>query len=61
MSKMTDKLKAILARNKPKVHLHPGPRCGDGKHDSGCAGKGREIVCAKVTVSGQSLCACTHV
>jgi hypothetical protein len=26
-------------------HLHPSPACTDGKHNSDCAGYGREVKC----------------
>ena len=50
-----------IPRFRPKVHPHSAPRCTDGKHDDTCKGKGREIVCARVTVAGASWCACTHL
>lgn len=44
-----------------RVHIHPSPTCSGSTHDTSCAGKGREVVCTEISVSGIKACACVHL
>lgn len=54
-------IRTALGGQKPKVHLHPLPRCSDRQHGAGCDGKGIELSCNQVTVLGKKFAVCTHL